>query len=206
MLSTAAEAGMHVRRYRRPHGSDVERELGAQASANERHDPLPELQRTAGNRAVAELLGAQRVDAPATVQRQPADGAESANAGEVTAAGSMTIPELDKTLPILAFSRRADRTQKGEATSGEAELVIEIEHLDPRIQQAMLNGRKLATVVVTVGPIKVTMKNVLISGVHVTREHATVSLVFEVSELDHEPQPERGREERDQGHGFDLAP
>jgi hypothetical protein len=200
MLSAAAEAGMHDRRHRRPHERDIDRDTGARPNA----DPLVELQRAAGNRAVAELLVAQRVDARAAVQRQPADGAEAANEGQVKAAGSMTIPELEKTLPIRSFSRQADRTRKGETTSGEAVLEIAAEHLDARIQQALLSGRKLASIVVTIGSLKFTMKAVLISGLQVSKDQATLSLSYESSEMDQEPQ--REHDERDRGNEYDLAP
>jgi hypothetical protein len=74
-------------------------------------DTIRDLQGTAGNRAVAQLLGPDAsAPALATVQREETGGGDK---GTTKAPGTMTIEELKLAMPIQSLQHQAGRPGRG---------------------------------------------------------------------------------------------
>ncbi len=178
---------MNDRRHvRRDEEADAHRSPapGPERRENRETATLLDLQGSAGNRAVAQLLESRdkRDAAPAlaTLQRQPADqapGAEPADSRS-TATGSMTIPEMDVDMPILSFARRISGPGSAKTSAGDVEVAIALESLDPRIAEATAKGRHFATITVDIGSQTFTLHSVVITSFNVGGDIATLSLNF----------------------------
>lgn len=171
---------------RRHLGRDEETVKG-RAPTLERHEnsdsaAILELQGRAGNRAVAAMLEAHGAEAARSpVQRQPegqALPAEPANEGKTSAAGTMTLPELDMTVPIASFQQQVGRPAQPKEASGEVMVTVAIADLDPRIAQAAARGDRFAEITVTIGAKTITMHEVVFSGFNIASDYAALTLNF----------------------------
>jgi hypothetical protein len=141
-----------------------------------------DLQASAGNRAVQALLESRAADpALAPLQRQPADQAPGAEPADTrtSAAGTMTIPDMDLVMPILSFQQQVGRPNQPKTESGEVIVAVALENLDPAIQEAVAKGRHFDTITVAIGSKSTfTLHSVVFSSFQVGSDIATVSLNF----------------------------
>lgn len=147
-----------------------------------------DLRARAGIRAIAALLEQRGADASvATLQRQPAEQAptaEPANEGKTSAAGTMSIPEMDLEMPIISFMQQARATGRPKDSSGEVVVSIAMESLDSKIHQAAATGKQFDTITVTIGSgATFTMHSVVITNFQLGSDMATLSLNFTAMEF-----------------------
>lgn len=166
------------RRHQLPE-DDATRERSRTTRSEPRHRPetasILHLQASAGNRAVQGLLEMQ-------VQRQPAGeapAAEPANEGKSSASGTMSIPDMDISVPIISFMQQVGGAREAKGSSGEVVVTIALEHLDPGISKATADGRRFDTITVTIGSkATFTLRGVVFSSLNMGSDMATLSLNF----------------------------
>ena len=177
------------------------------------HDPalgsdaesLLDLQARAGNRAVTELVGAPGPDAGSpSVQRDGADGTPTASPDDKGASprvDTLSIPDLKLGVPIQSFQgthrgpgreggRGGDRGGEPESTAGEVTVTLLAEHLSPKLFEAAAKGRQFGTVTITLGAATITLHGVIISGVQMSTNSASLTLNFSSMEFDPGTRPE----------------
>jgi hypothetical protein len=170
----------HVRR-----GEAAEQEHSQAPRPEWRENPetasILNLQGSAGNRAVAQLFESRDGDAAhAPLQRQPADQAPGAEPTDsrTSAAGTMSIPDMEMVIPILSFSQQVGGPGQRKTPSGEVVVSIAIESLDPRIAEAVAKGKGFATITIVVGSSTFTLHSVIFSSFQIGSDVATLSLNF----------------------------
>ncbi len=163
---------------------------GPERRENRETATILDLQGSAGNRAVAQLLETREsrdardardaAPARATLQRQPADQSPRAEPTDsrTTATGTMSIPEMEVDMPILSFARRVSGPGSPKTSAGDVEVAIALGSLDPRISEAAAKGRQFATITIQVGSRTFTLHSVVITSFNVNSEIATLSLNF----------------------------
>ena len=196
-------------RLRRRRGDEVPDEWRVPAP---QHDPpqgsdaesLLDLQARAGNRAVTELVGAPGTDAGRTsVQRDGADGTPTATPDKGTSprVDTLSIPDLKLGVPIQSFQgtrrgpgreggRGGDRGGEPESTAGEVTVTLLAEHLSSKLFEAAAKGRQFGTVTITLGAATITLHGVVISGVQMSTNSASLTLNFSSMEFDTGTRPE----------------
>ena len=166
----------HVRR------DEEATELQVSAPRRERRESseaasILNLQGSAGNRAVAQLL---------EVQRQPPEQAPGAEPTDTrtSGVGTMTIPELKMAISILHFSLQGNGMQQPKGPGKEAHVSFPTASMDPAFIEAMTRGKPFAEVTVALGT-KATFKlhGVLIASVNVSGDVASLSLTFNSMEF-----------------------
>lgn len=171
---------MNDRRHLRREG-DTDKERWSALPHERRDNPetasILNLQGSAGNRAVAQLLEVQ-LQPP-----EPAPGAEPTDT-RTSGVGTMNIPDLELTISILNFSRQGSGTQQPKTPSGEASVSFAVASMDPRLVEAMTRGTRFAEITVAIGT-KATIKlhGVMISGINVSGDTASLTLSFDSMEF-----------------------
>lgn len=171
----------HVRR-----GEDAERERSPGLRSERREHPetasILDLQGSAGNRAVAQLLETRdRHSALAPLQRQPLDQAPGAEPTDsrTQANGTVTIPEMELVMPIISFQQQVKGTNEPKSEAGEVVVSIALASLDPRISEAVAKGTHFETITIAIGSSTTfTLHSVVLSSFNVGSEIATLSLNF----------------------------
>ena len=117
-----------------------------------------DLQATAGNRAVTELLGPMAGDV--AIQRDTTDGTPAAEPTDTSTAtgNTMSIPDLKLSVPVESVQTAvngADRGTSGrgsreQTTSGEVVVMFRAEHLSPALFAAVAQGQQFAVVTITI--------------------------------------------------------
>jgi hypothetical protein len=177
------------RSARRDEESDDRRAAAAPLERRERPEAasILELQASAGNRAVAELMGSHQDDAGRQeLQRDPADDAsraEPANEGNATATATMAIPDLELSIPLLSFSRQVTGPGRSDESSGEVVVTFAISKLDPRVTKAVTIGRRFKVITIVIGPQTITLHDVLFSSVNIGPD--TVALGLNFASMEH---------------------
>ncbi|HET9344889.1 MAG TPA: hypothetical protein VFO05_04230 [Candidatus Limnocylindrales bacterium] len=137
--------------------------------------PILDLQRAVGNQAVAELFSPRAADPVATVQRDEAD--------TTTGVGTLSIPDLKLDLPISSFQHQVQGPGRARGPGGEVVVTFDKKHLDPRLMKALTDGRVFETITVQVGGRTITMKKVVLSGLTMGGDVASMSLNFDSMEF-----------------------
>jgi hypothetical protein len=202
----------HLRRRRRDEDEWRERAPQRDAPQGADTESLLDLQARAGNRAVTELVGAQGTDAGLPqVQRESPDAAPTAtpDAEGKPRVDTMSIPELNVAVPIQSIDSSrmgpsgrggSGRDREKKSTAGELTVLFAAEHFNPKLMEAMNQGREFGTVTITISTMTITLHGVIISGAHMGRESASISLSF--SSMDFDPGPK----ERESPPAYDLGP
>jgi hypothetical protein len=158
-------------------------------------DSILGLQGTAGNQAVAGLLGRDAKSGPATIQRDEKGGGDKSTS---SAPGSMTIPEIKLTLPIQSFQQQLSpgiARGRERKTGGDVIVTFTEKDLNPRLMKAATDGKAFATITIQVGAVKVTLNKVLVSGISMTG--GTVMLQLTAAEIEFPTEETGSEEERD---------
>ena len=133
-------------------------------------DKALDLQKTAGNRAVG-----------AALQRQP-------GAAPSTAHGEATFDDELK-VPVLSVQQQdpppGGRSREDEVTYGELVIITPTGEHSVTLQQALIQGKTYAQVVIVVGGARIILTNVMISSVQMSGEHQSWSLHFSKREFAH---------------------
>ena len=129
-----------------------------------------DLQRAAGNQAVAELLGANGADAAPAVQRDEADA--------TTGTGTMSIPDWKLDVPIQSFQLEASRPNREKAAGGEVHITFDKKHLDPRLMKAVTDGKQFEEITVQIRGRKITLRGVYFSSINMSGDFVSMSLNF----------------------------
>ncbi len=151
-----------------------------------------DLQATAGNRAVTELLAAPGTDATTTTaQRDTPNGAptaEPADSGAPTGGSTMSIPVLDLSVPLMSIQQGkapspggtggAGTAKPESSTAGEATVTFKADDLDPRLWTAAADGRTFETVTITFASMTLTLHGVVLSSVQTARDVVSITLNF----------------------------
>jgi hypothetical protein len=187
-----------VDRQRRHHEDEASDERGSRAprpaAADGADAAILDLQATAGNRAVTELLGAPAAGDLA-LQRDATDGtpmAEPAGTEASPTSSTMSIPDLKLSMPVDSVQQRgrgvgdvggqSGRTQRERSRSGEVTVTFKAENMDARLMEAAAKGRQFDIVTITIGSLTLTLHGVAISSVQVGTD--TVSLSLNVSSME----------------------
>jgi hypothetical protein len=133
-----------------------------------------DLQRSAGNQAVAQLLAAE-ADASPTVQRDETD--------TTSGVGTMSIPEWKLDVPIQSFQHGASRPNREKAAGGEVYITFDKKHLDARLMKAVTDGKQFEEITVQVGGRKITLRKVFLSSISMSGDFVSLSLSFGSIEL-----------------------
>ena len=182
------------RQMRRDEDGDRERSSAPQRERRENPEAasILDLQGSAGNRAVAQLLetrdsrDTRAAPALATLQRQPVDQGSEAEPTDTrtSAVGTLSIPDLEMAIPILSFSHSASGTREPRTASGEVFVSMAVERMDPRLVDWMVKGKPFAVITVAVGSkATFTLRGVQISSINVSGDTASLSLSFESIEF-----------------------
>ena len=180
------------RRHREDEASDERRSrTPGPTTADGADAAIVDLQATAGNRAVTELLGPTAGDV--AIQRDTTDGTPPAEPTDTsTATGStMSIPDLKLSVRVESVQqggrgggRVGGAGSKGEgSTSGEVTVTFKAEDLDPRLMEAAAKGRQFGVVTITIGSVTMTLHDVVISSAQMSGETASLSLNFSSREF-----------------------
>ena len=147
-----------------------------------------DLQSSAGNRAVAQLLKSRETTPVPAVQRDwgdPKPREEPKDSGP-TATGTMTVPDLELVVPILSFSRQAGSPNQPKTESGVASVTIPIDVSDVKIHEAVIKGKHFATVTIAIASRStITLHDVVFSDIQLGREMAQVSMDFASMDVRH---------------------
>ena len=145
-----------------------------------------DLQATAGNRAVTELLAPSTGDV--AVQRETTDESPTAEPTDTTASATrtMSIPDLKLSVPIQSIQMGAQRAGRGgtgnssreQATSGEVVVTFGADNLSPALFAAAAQGQQFGVVTITLGASTLTLHGVVISSAQRSGDSASVSLNF----------------------------
>ena len=145
-----------------------------------------DLQATAGNRAVTELLAPSTGDV--AVQRETTDESPTAEPTDTTASATrtMSIPDLKLSVPIQSIQMGAQRAGRGgtgnssreQATSGEVVVTFGADNLSPALFAAAAQGQQFGVVTITLGASTLTLRGVVISSAQRSGDSASVSLNF----------------------------
>ncbi len=133
------------------------------ASDGSATEPILDLQARAGNRAVSELLAAGAVS---TVQREApnappvGDPADSGNA----AGRAISIPELKLNLPIESASIGNSGPIRPGELPRDVSVTFAASQADARLVHAASTGSQFGTVVITLGPTKLTLHGATITA------------------------------------------
>ena len=150
---------------------DPERVRRPVAAPDRRDGPLTasvvDLQRAAGNQAVAQLL-APANDAVPTVQRD--------DAGATTGVGTMSIPDWELNVPIQSFQHSPSRPSREKAQGGDVQITFSKEHLDPRLMKAVADGKQFDVITIEIGGRKITLNKVFLSGISLSGDFVSMSL------------------------------
>jgi hypothetical protein len=154
-----------------------------EAAEGSEAESILDLQARAGNRAVSELLSAREGAAPVPVQRDTGDektGAEASGAGKVPSSYTMSIPQLELTVPIESVQQasgpRGGDTNRAPTPSGEVIVTVSADNLDQRLVEAAMKGRPFATITIAIGTATITLHNVVISSFQMGTGSATLQL------------------------------
>jgi hypothetical protein len=146
-----------------------------------------DLQERAGNRAVTGLLaGPDPAAVRGAVQREPAEApaAEPADARKATGGTTMTIRDLETTVPIQSFSLQSSGVGGGETRpTRDAYVMLNASDADPRLQRAAIEGRQFKTITITAGPQTYTLHDVVITSYSVSQETVALSLNYGAIEI-----------------------
>ena len=172
------------RQLRRVEEADKERSPGPGREPRKSAEAasILDLQGSAGNRAVAQLLESRNADPTlAPLQRQPSGwrpGSESANDGR------MTIPDMKLTMPIRSFSHQDGGARDTKDQSGVVNVTIAFGSHDAEIAEAAAKGRQFDTITIALGARQTfTLHSVIISGYTSANEVTGLSLSFTSMEL-----------------------
>lgn len=177
---------MNDRRHlRRDEDADKEQSSTTPRARRENHEnaSILDLQASAGNRAVAQLLESREGDpAPAPVQRQwsapkPAPAPEPTDRGP-TPTGTMTIPDVKLTMPIISFSYPNLGARDAKDKSGVVDVKIPLERADAWIYGAVSGGRHFDTITIANSRQTVTLHSVVISNMSIAHDMAQISLSY----------------------------
>jgi hypothetical protein len=197
---------MFDRRLRREGEGELTRPPVSRAdSQRPAADSILVLHDRAGNRAVASLLTARgRAPTRVPVQRDtPAKtpGPGKGTDGKTSASGTMSIPDLKLSLPILSFSQQVRGTNREKETAGDATVTIALSDLDPRLSEAAAKGRRFDTITITIGSgTTLTLHGVFISGVNIGAETVGLSFSFDSISRENRP-PDEGPRDWEGGYG-----
>jgi hypothetical protein len=138
---------------------------------------IRDLQASAGNRAVAQLLEARNADPVlAPVQREPGGWKPGAKPAENS---TMTIPDMKLTMPILSFSQLDRGAGRAKDQSGEVSVTIPLESADARISEAVVTGTQFDTITIALGSRQTfTLHGVVIASIQMGPDMAGLSLSF----------------------------
>jgi hypothetical protein len=166
-------------------GDDPDQQQPAALAPDRRDRPetasILDLQASAGNRAVAELITSQAEAGRLELQRDPAvDGsrAEPTNEGGANASGTMAIPDLDLSIPLLSFSQQLTGPGRSKEASGDVVVTLAIGKLDARLTKAVADGRGFKVITIVVGTQTITLRDVIFSSVNIGPDTATLGLNF----------------------------
>ncbi len=175
------------RRHREDEASEARQARAPQP--NEPHGAdaaILDLQATAGNRAVTELLAPSAGDT--AVQRDTTNDTPTAEPMDATtsATRTMSIPDLKLSVPIQSIQMVAPRAGRGgtgdssreQATTGEVVVTFGADDLSPALFAAVAQGQQFAVVTITLGSSTLTLRGVMISSAQKIGDSASVSLNF----------------------------
>ncbi len=150
-------------------------------------DSILDLQAQAGNRAVSELLSAREGAEPVPVQRDGGDGtptATPADTGPSPGVNTMSIPELKLGVPVQSV-QNSTRGPGGGGSGGGGEVTVTLsaKDLDPRLWEAAAKGRQFSSITITIGQATITLHGVVISGVNMGTNSASLTLNFSSMEF-----------------------
>ena len=109
----------------------------------------------------------------------------------------MSIPELNVAVPIQSIDSSgvrprgrggSGRDREKEGPSGEVSVLFAAEHLNPRLLEAMNKGREFGTVTIKISTVTITLHGVIISGLNMGKESASITLAF--SSMEYRPRAE----------------
>ena len=180
------------RRHREDEASDEGRSRAPRPTTADGADAaILDLQATAGNRAVTELLGPMAGDV--AIQRDTTDGTPAAEPTDTSTAtgNTMSIPDLKLSVPVESVQTAvngADRGTSGrgsreQTTSGEVVVMFRAEHLSPALFAAVAQGQQFAVVTITIRSSTLTLHGVVISGAQKGGETASLTLNFSSREF-----------------------
>ena len=115
------------------------------------------------------------------LQRDPvadASRAEPANDGTATASGTMAIPDLELSIPLLSFSQQVSGPGRSKESSGDVVVTFPIGKLDPRLTKAVADGQRFKMITIVIGTNTITLHDVVFSSVSIGPDTVTLGLNF----------------------------